>query len=324
MRLPALCLALLSAAAFAAEPFLRSGDVIALVGGEDMVVAGEYGYLELLLTRALPEHRLKFRTLAWEGDTVFEQRRDLNFPPLEKQLDEVGATVVICQFGQMESLAGKEKLPEFVAAYEKLIDRMRGGGKRRIALIEPHSFEPRKAADGSRAMSSDVAENFRNGVTELAYKFKLPCVGACPVLQTDNPFPARTRDGVHLIAVAQLEQARVATFELRWGGHGLFGDHRADAVVLDSLDSVERDGTMATSQLEKLRLAIIAKNRLWFDYWRVENWAFLAGDRTSQPSSRDHLDKDKRWFPAERDRFLPLIEAREKEIWEAAAKLARP
>ena len=136
MRLPALCLALLSAAAFAAEPFLRPGDVIALVGGEDMVVAGELGYLELLLTRALPEHRLKFRTLAWEGDTVFEQRRDLNFPPLEKQLDEIGATVVLCQFGQMESFAGKEKLPEFVAAYEKLIDRMRGGGKRRVLILD--------------------------------------------------------------------------------------------------------------------------------------------------------------------------------------------
>ena len=88
----------------AAEPFLQKGDVIALVGGEDMVVAGELGYLELLLTRALPEQHLRFRCLAWEGDTVFEQRRDLNFPPLEAQLDQVGATVVLCQFGQMESL----------------------------------------------------------------------------------------------------------------------------------------------------------------------------------------------------------------------------
>ena len=62
------------------EPFFKKGDVIALVGGEDMVAMSEYGYLELLLTRALPEHQLKFRNLAWEGDTVFEQRRDLNFP----------------------------------------------------------------------------------------------------------------------------------------------------------------------------------------------------------------------------------------------------
>jgi len=67
---------------------------------------------------------------------------------------------------------------------------------------------------------------------------------------------------------------------------------------------------------------IIAKNRLWFDYWRPQNWAFLAGDRTAQPSSRDHLDPSKRWFPPEREAFLPLIEAKEKEIDALAAQLA--
>ena len=79
-----------------------------------------------------------------------------------------------------------------------------------------------------------------------------------------------------------------------------------------------------TEKLEPLRQIITAKNRLWFDYWRVQNWAFLAGDRTEQPSSRDHLDRTKRWFPAERERFLPLIEKKEQEIWALAAKLAQP
>src|SRR6187399_1818535 len=119
----------LNSSASADEPFFKKNDVIALVGGEDMVAMSEYGYLELLLQCALPDYHLKFRDLAWEGDTVFEMRRDLNFPTLEAQLDQVGATVVICQFGQMESLAGKEKLPEFIAAYEKLIERMSAGGK---------------------------------------------------------------------------------------------------------------------------------------------------------------------------------------------------
>ena len=79
-----------------------------------------------------------------------------------------------------------------------------------------------------------------------------------------------------------------------------------------------------TPHLQRILDAIIAKNRLWFDYWRVQNWAFLAGDRTEQPSSRDHLDRTKRWFPEERERFLPLIEKKEQEIWDLAAKLAKP
>src|SRR5882757_9444953 len=87
---------------FAADPLFQPHDVVAFVGGEDMVAMSEYGYLEALLSRTLPEAQLRFRNLAWEGDTVFEQRRDLNFPPMEAQLDKVKATVVIAQFGEME------------------------------------------------------------------------------------------------------------------------------------------------------------------------------------------------------------------------------
>jgi hypothetical protein len=66
---------------------------------------------------------------------------------------------------------------------------------------------------------------------------------------------------------------------------------------------------------------IRAKNRLWERYRRPQNWAFLAGDRVSQPSSRDWRDPNKRWFPEEMEQFVPLIEQKEKEIWELAAKL---
>ena len=63
---------LAGAAAVSAEPLLKKDDVIAYVGGEEMVVLDEQGFLELLLTRALPELQLQFRSLAWEGETVFE------------------------------------------------------------------------------------------------------------------------------------------------------------------------------------------------------------------------------------------------------------
>jgi hypothetical protein len=89
--------------------------------------------------------------------------------------------------------------------------------------------------------------------------------------------------------------------------------------------SAEQGGTLRPSTpsgIEDLRLLIVAKNKLWFDYWRPENWAFLFGDRTNQPSSRDWRDPSKRWFPAEREEFIPLVEAKEKEIDALAAKLA--
>ncbi len=271
----------------AAEPFFRKGDVIALVGGEDMVVASEYGYLELLLTRALPDYHLRFRNLAWEGDTVFEQRRDLNFPTWEEQLDKIGATVVICQFGQMESLAGKEKLPEFIAAYEKLIERFSAGGKRQVVLISP-----------LQSMSPPNTQTYSDAIGSLATK-----IGAFFVRMDGEIVALRNhqRDAIHLDTPGQIVFAM--KFTAKFMERGL-------------------PGRILQKDYKPIQELIIAKNRLWFDYWRPQNWAFLAGDRTAQPSSRDHLDPSKRWFPPEREAFLPLIEAKEKEIDALAAKLA--
>ena len=75
------------------------------------------------------------------------------------------------------------------------------------------------------------------------------------------------------------------------------------------------------SVAERLRQLILEKNRLWFDYWRPQNWAFLHGDRVEQASSRDHRDPKKRWFPEEMEKFLPLIEAKQREIWKLAAEI---
>ena len=304
-----LLLCLLTGVARAEEPFFKKGDVIAIVGGEDMVALSEYGYLELLLTRALPDYHLRFRNLAWEGDTVFEQRRDLGFPPWEEQLEKIGATVVLCQFGQMESLAGKEKLPQFIAAYEKLLRRFGGGGKRRVVLLMPTRFD--FEMDGfSPKSEDDKIKSARLSEYVLAI-ISLRTEGIdFGLIETGA---GMTRDGIHLSIEGQVG------FALQIEPLARPKDARVEGMGYS-----KKDGTVYNRGLEPLRQLIIAKNRLWFDYWRVQNWAFLAGDRTNQPSSRDHLDPAKRWFPEERERFLPLIEAKEREIDALAQKLAQP
>jgi len=114
--------------------FFQPDDVVALVGGEDMVVMRDQPDLELLVRRQPGLSGVRFRSLAFEGDTVFEQFRQLNFPTWEDQLASVGATVVIAQFGKMESLDGPDAAPAFAAAYEKLLDRL-AGGTRRVLLL---------------------------------------------------------------------------------------------------------------------------------------------------------------------------------------------
>ncbi|MDR3404666.1 MAG: hypothetical protein P4L99_19340 [Chthoniobacter sp.] len=351
MRLPLLCLfvALLLGSAHAAEPFFKKNDVIALVGGEDMVVASEYGYLELLLTRALPDYHLRFRSLAWEGDTVYEQRRDLNFPTWEEQLDKIGATVVICQFGQMESLAGKEKLPEFVTAYTNLLVRLGGEGKRRLVIVSPNYFSESTSTSPNGTSAKLESENSSKPISErlvlsneqhanlatYADAIKAFAEAKSPQGNLVSAFVSRgdwdsrrgalfVRDGIHLNALGHATglghfvEALAGTPPSKWANSS-GAENPFLSVILDAAATV---GAESRPPENPLLLAIRAKNKLWFDYWRVQNWAFLFGDRTNQPSSRDWRDPSKRWFPAEREEFIPLIEAKEKEIDALAAKLA--
>ena len=337
----------------AGEPFFKPNDVIALVGGEDMVVAAELGYLETLIQLALPEHRLKFRSLAREGDTVFEQRRDLNYPSLEAQLDKMGATVVICQFGQMESLAAgsdflrdrgderdprdprdkrdagkadvplvplvpsvpqkadalqKAKVAEFAAAYEKLIGRL-SGGKRRIAIMQPGTIEPLLDSLYEEKLQAyrDVWKPYFEAVRKLAESKPNTRYVNIPRGSRFGLDVPLTRDGVHFDILGQYAANRWTTAILT----GLPSDGE-----YWSFGKQWGEGQAALRQL------IAAKNRLWFHYYRPQNWAFLAGDRTNQPSSRDHLDPSKRWFPEELEKFVPLIDAKDAEIWALAKKLA--
>jgi hypothetical protein len=288
-----------------AEAFFKKNDVVALVGGEDMVVASELGYLEFLLVREYPEYRLKFRCLAWEGDTVFEQPRMLNYPPLEKQLDEIGATVVLMQFGQMECLAGRDKLPDFIAAYQRLIERLRGAG-RRVALFSPMVREDSRPGREATSLLS-----YARAIEQLASEME---VG---LHRSDSIDPARDhrmlRDGNHLSPAGHAIKAESFT--------GSAGRQSRGSPLIDRINGAT--GTLSDKREERLRQLIGEKDRLWFNYYRPQNWAFLAGDRISQPSSHDYRDPTKRWFPDEMQQFLPLIEAKEKEIWALAEELAQ-
>lgn len=312
-------LVLASPHSHAEQTFFKPGDVIALVGGEDMVAAAEYGYLEALITRALPDYKLKFRSLAWEGDTVFEQRRDLNYPSLEQQLDKIGATVVIAQFGKMESFAGKEKVGEFMLAYEKLMTRLENGGKRRVLVLTPSAFaQSGPMVKEQHPLLTHPPDWQKRNEDLVEYSVPISIRRSHPSLPKP-PMAWNVLDVYDLgIGDRQLERDGL---HLNDNGHFVL----ASNIVMNLLHvSIDLRTDTARKQVEPLRKLISAKNRLWFNYYRPQNWAFLAGDRTNQPSSRDHLDPSKRWFPEELEKFLPLIEQKETEIHQLAASLAKP
>jgi hypothetical protein len=317
MRLLLLLFLALAVATRGAEPFLKPNDVVALVGGEDAVVASELGYLETMLHRALPEHHLKIRSLAWEGDTVFEQRRDLNYPPLEAQLDKIGATVVIAQIGLMERLAPDRTVEQFSAACAEFLMKVTADRTRGLIVMPPvwpgthlHWIPDAKSRERFRARWVAFDKALDDTVVRIGPKGRaqLWFMPAQFDLGDDKHLSA---DGIHLLPKAQFARAaQIADLALPRPGH--FEDFTGPGAFKK---------TGFEGREEQLRQLVVEKNRLWFHYTRPQNWAFLAGDRTNQPSSRDHIDKNKRWFPEEMEKFIPLIEAKEKEIWELATKL---
>lgn len=272
---------------------LRNEDVVALVGGEDMVAAWDHGYLEYLLLRQKPDLQVRFRSLTKEGDTAFQQARDFNYPALEKQLADIGATVVVVQIGQMESLRGRDQVAEFERAAEALIERLGDGRKRRVILVGPTPVAPGSPV-APRFAALDV---YREAVARVAQRKELPVI----VPGERRAFGAEEfRDGLHL----------------NERGHFQFAVQLADALA----GVAPRKQPAAPGERRLLEL-IRSKNQRWFHYVRPENWAFLDGDRTVQPASRDHRDPEKRWFPEEMKDWLPLVAEREREAWTLARQL---
>src|SRR5439155_10727375 len=99
-----------------------------------------------MLASAFAAQNPRFRSMAWEADTVYEQWRDLNFGSWARQLETAGATIVVAQFGQMEALDGTGRITEFATAYHRLLDQF-ASRTRRLVLVSPMPFEKPSAPD---------------------------------------------------------------------------------------------------------------------------------------------------------------------------------
>jgi hypothetical protein len=312
------CLALLAASVAAAAPDLhgadvhrvvsiRSNDVVAFVGGADVAAAGFTGHLESMLAVRYPGAR--FRNFGWEGDTVFSQPRDVGFPPLAALLQREKASVIFLHFGRAEALAGKTGVPEFYSAYEKLaIACLRQTP--RVVLVTPPPFESGRELLPDLSRRNSQLATHANAIRTLAGRHSLYVVDLFQAFGgTAHREPRLTDDGLQLTPLGQALVAAAIARELG-----------ADDLA-SQLSNAGATGAWADARWERLRQASIEKHRLWFNYWRPQNWAFLGGDRTTQPSSRDHRDPKVRWFPKEMERYGPLIRRQEAEMEKNAAAI---
>lgn len=268
----------------AAENLVRPSDVLCLAGGENAASLFETGHLELELRMQPGFETLRVRGLAVEGDTVGEQFRPLNFPGWREQLASAQATVVMAQFGNMEVLEPDFSPGRFMENYLEFLARVQPESGRLILLSPTPFHRPEPPLPDLTRHNANLAlltSRIRGLAAARGWGF----------VDLFNPLldhPSATRDGIHLSAQGQQLAAGQIASQL-----GLRANEKPDAALLGMIRE---------------------KNQLWLRWRRPQNWAFLNGDRTSQPSSRDHLNPAIRWFPKEMEQFIPLIEAKEIEI----------
>jgi len=261
---------------------LDEKDVVVFVGQENFVRDQKAGEIESMLASAFAAQNPRFRSMAWEADTVYEQWRDLNFGSWTRQLETAGATVVIAQFGQMEALDGVKRLPEFVAAYHRLLDQF-AGRTRRLVLVSPMPFEKPLAshAPDLTQRNGDVVA-YANAVRDLARQRGALFVDLAGPLTLRKSARRLTEDGIHPTEV---------------------GLHEVAGLIARQLGAEEN----LSASMEPLRQAIVEKNRLWFDCWRPANWSFAYGDRVAQPYGKAGGTEPS--LTGEFERHRPLIDA---------------
>lgn len=282
---------------------LRTNDVVAFFGGAGVAARADGGRLDALLAVAAPGRRIRLRSLAWEGDTVLRQPREVNFPRPAEELAKCGATVAVLEFGQAEALAGIPTA-DFAAALARMAETM-AAGAHRVVLVIPPAFEEQAPPRPNPAVRNDALRDYAGAIRSLAaakgYGL-IDLLGALPAAPAGSP--RLTDDGWHLSPAGDAAAARLIATAL--------------AGAPAPAPAVKDRGEFTAPALESLRKEAAAKNALWHYYSRPMNWAFLGGDRTEQPSSRDHLNPQHRWFPEEMEKFPPLISAAEGRMEELA------
>lgn len=283
------------------------GETIVFIGGTNTHDQDRFGFVEERFQLAWPELGLKLRNLAWQGDVLTYQARPRNFytekgdprpgsVPDGRERAEAG--IVFVAFGKMESLPGGEWSAE---TYRALLGQLRTRTSR-IVLVAPTPFfaagpAAALAEERNARLASIAAE-----IESIATGEELLFVDLFSPLR-ESPDPAWSVDGVHLTET----------------GHRAV----ADQVALQLGFPVRRGAGAPAELTQSLRQAIARKNRLWQQYYRPTNWAFLFGDRQHVPASRDPVERSERWFLREIDSIPGLIAETEEDIHRYARELAK-
>ena len=298
--------------AFADGFAIDSDQMITVVGSTNALASSLDGYFEALLSAAWPQHKVNMRNIAWQADTVYLQQRPRNFyaaiPPNYGELDgriRIKANIVIFWMGQTESLDGVDHLEEFATAYSQHLDQI-AKYTQRLVLVTPVPFSNPLDLELDIDRRNKSLAVYARAIREIGRERGLPVVDLFTAFLSKEQRKEYSHNGMHLSPDGQ------------WFAAQAFASQLGFSERVTHIKKHPSRAALLPQAAEELCQAIKQKNDLWFRYWRPTNWAFLYGNRQTQPSSRDHKNPSRRWFPEELKEALTHLNEAEQRIHEAA------
>lgn len=297
MKLPRLCLLpalLFFAAAGAADPVharplpvdgplvFEEKDTVVLLGDGFFDREVNFGHLETALTLATAGKEVKFRNLGWTGDTPRCESRSYFGPPeegfqrLRKHLEEIKPTVVLACYGSVDAFNGKAGLPDFLKAYNRLLDMIRDATGAGVVLISPPPVETLPPPFPNLEGQTRNLKLYSEAIAALAKERGL---------RFADLFGELSKTGVKTVNGVNLTPEGYAA---------------AAPAFLKALNVPESSAT-ASGELRDL---INNKNRLFFHRWRPQNEIYIFGARKHEQGNN----------AVEIPLFDPLVEKEEEKI----------
>ena len=283
------------------KPFeLNAGDRVVLLGNTFIERDQKYGYLEALLTAHFSDRDILFRNLGWSGDTVFGHARAVfgsvndGFNSMIKQVNDAKPTVLLVGYGMNESFDGVAGLENFKTGLTRLLNEL-DKTKARIVLLSPLRHEKMPAplpdpTEHNKSIALYVAA-LKDEAAKRNYGFVDLFTEAIPGMESDNGIHP-TAQGYWAVSLAIIRRL------------GLTLPSTLDAIKVATTGIPGGNLSASLSPLEKMRLAINAKNELFFYRWRPQNETYIYGFRKHEQGKN----------AADIPHFDPLVEAKEKEI----------
>jgi putative heme-binding domain-containing protein len=269
---------------------LNPGERIAFIGNTLFERMQQFGNFETMLHMRYPNHRLVVRNLAWSADAINIQPRPENFADIEQHLYRERIDVVFAAYGFNESFDGVDQVDSFRERLVTFLNRMQtlafnGRSAPKIVLLSPIANENKPKVP---------AANLNNARIDVFTQAMRDAAGAT---------------GVGFVDLFSPTQQAMASVDANYTTNGCHLNERGDSLFAKSLyQQLFRSEPPLPN--EKLRQAIIDRDRQYARRFRPLNTFYYTGDRNKQYGYLDFL-------PAMRS-FEQMVANRDERIWAIA------